>query len=260
MSAMTPEEFRALSAAGTFDKPTAGYCPGFVQANLAAFPQKYALDFEAFCRANPQPCPLLEVIGPDTCISQKLAPGADIRDVIPRYQIWRDGVCTETLQNLRGIDTTGFVYFLLGCSFSFEEALVEAGIRLRHIEQKKNVAMYRTTIPLASVGIFSGFMVVSMRPIPRHQVELASRITGMFPDVHGAPVHVADPEKLGIININVPDYGEFVEIQEDEVPVFWACGVTPQNVLRSAKLPLAITHAPGFMFVSDIRNSEYAVA
>ncbi len=257
---MTPEEFRALAAAGTFDQPTAGCCPGFVQANLAAFPQKYAIDFEAFCRANRQPCPLLEVIGPDTCLSKKLAPGADIRDVIPRYQVWRDGVCTETVQNLRGIDTTGFVYFLLGCSFSFEEALVEAGIRLRHIEQKKNVAMYRTTIPLEPVGVFSGTMVVSMRPIPRHQVEMASRITGRFPDVHGAPVHVADPEKIGIMAIDTPDYGEFVEIKEDEVPVFWACGVTPQNVLRSAKLPLAVTHAPGFMFVSDIRNSEYAVA
>ncbi len=260
MSPMTPEEFRALSAAGKCEKPTAGCCPGFVQANLAAFPQEYALDFEAFCRANRQPCPLLEVIGPGTSISKKLAPGADVRDVIPQYQIWHDGVCTETVQNLRGIDTTDFVYFLLGCSFSFEEALLEAGIRLRHIEQKKNVAMYRTTIPLESVGIFSGTMVVSMRPIPHHQVELASRITGRFPDVHGAPVHVADPEKIGIVTINEPDYGEFVEIKEDEVPVFWACGVTPQNVLRNVKLPLAITHAPGFMFVSDIKNSDYAVA
>lgn len=255
---MTPEELRVLSAAGKFDLPTAGYCPGFVQANLAAFPQKYAIDFEAFCRANPKPCPLLEVIGPDTCLSKKLAPGADIRDVIPRYQIWRDGICTDTIPNLRTTDATDFVYFLLGCSFSFEEALVDAGIYLRHIDQKKNVAMYRTNIPLESVGIFAGTMVVSMRPIRRDQVEQASQITGMFPDVHGAPVHVGHPEKLGIIDISTPDYGEFVEIKENEVPVFWACGVTPQNVLRSAKLPFAITHAPGYMFVSDIRNRDYA--
>lgn len=257
---MTPEEFRALSAADKFEFPTAGYCPGFVQANLAAFPKQYAADFKTFCKANPKPCPLLEVIGPDTCLSQKLAPGADIRDVIPRYQIWHDGVCTETVSNLRTIDTTDFVYFLLGCSFSFEEALIEAGIYLRHVDQKKNVAMYRTNIKLESVGVFAGNMVVSMRPIRRDQVEEASRITGMFPDVHGAPVHVGDPGKIGIVDINTPDYGEFVEIKDDEVPVFWACGVTPQNVLRSAKLPFAITHAPGFMFVSDIRNKDYAFA
>ncbi|TKB08827.1 putative hydro-lyase [Desulforhopalus sp. IMCC35007] len=255
---MTPEEFRALSAAGKFELPTAGYCPGFVQANLAAFPKKYAADFKAFCKANPKPCPLLEVIGPETSLSKKLAPGADIRDVIPRYQIWRDGACAETVSNLKAIDTTDFVYFLLGCSFSFEEALIEAGIYLRHVDQKKNVAMYRTNIKLESVGIFAGNMVVSMRPIRRDQVEQASQITGMFPDVHGAPVHVGDPGKIGIVDINNPDYGEFVEIKEDELPVFWACGVTPQNVLRSAKLPFAITHAPGFMFVSDIKNKDYA--
>jgi len=194
---------------------------------------------------------------PNSSLSKKLAPGADIRDVIPRYQIWRDGICTETVQNLRAIDTTDIAYFLLGCSFSFEEALIQAGISLRHIEQKKNVAMYRTNIPLKSVGIFAGTMVVSMRPLPLQQVELASRITGMFPDVHGAPVHIADPQKIGIIDISTPDYGEFVEIKEGEVPVFWACGVTPQNVLRSAELPFAITHVPGFMFVSDIKNRDY---
>ena len=256
---MTPAELRALSAAGSFDKPTAGYCPGFVQANLAAFPEKDAADFEAFCRANPKPCPILEVIGPNTYTSKFLAPGADIRDAIPRYQIWHDGVCTETVQSLHAIDTTDFVFFLLGCSFSFEEALVEAGISLRHIDQQKNVAMYRTNIPLQPVGLFDGNMVVSMRPIPATQVELAAKITGMFPDVHGAPVHTDDPQAIGITQIDQPDYGEFVEIKDNEIPVFWACGVTPQNVVRKAKLPFAISHAPGYMFVSDIKNSDYAV-
>ncbi|MCK5517153.1 MAG: putative hydro-lyase [Desulfobulbaceae bacterium] len=257
---MTPEALRNKSAAGTFEKPTAGYCPGYVQANLAAFPGRYAADFESFCQKNPKPCPLLEVIGPVSSHSEKLAQGADIRDVIPRYQIWRNGVSTEAVQNIRAFDTSGFVYFLLGCSFSFEEALIEEGISLRHINEQKNVAMYRTNIPLVPVGLFSGTMVVSMRPIPLRQVDLAGRITGMYPEVHGAPVHAGDPQHIGVVDINKPDYGESVEIKENEVPVFWACGVTPQNVLRKAKLPFAITHAPGFMFVSDIKNKDYATA
>lgn len=256
---MTPKELRAASAAGTFDLPTAGYCPGYVQANLAAFPREYAEDFEAFCRANPQPCPLLEVIGPDTTISKIMAPGADILDTVPRYRIWQNGHLMEEVQSLRSIDTTDFVFFLLGCSFSFEEALIEAGIPVRHIEQQKNVAMYRTNIPLTPVGVFSGEMVVSMRPIPNHQVQLAKKTTAKYPEVHGAPVHSGSPAEIGIREISKPDYGEFVVIKENETPVFWACGVTPQNVLLKAKLPFAITHAPGYMFVTDLKNADYAV-
>ncbi len=256
---MTPAELRALSAAGKFDKPTAGYCPGYVQANLAAFPKAFSDDFATFCKRNPKPCPLLEIIGPSTYASKILAPGADIRDVIPKYQIWRDGECVETVTNLHNIDTTDFVFFLLGCSFSFEEALIRAGIALRHVDQEKNVAMYRTNIPLEPTGPFHGNMVVSMRPIPNEKVTLAAEITGKYPDVHGAPVHTAAPQEIGIHNIEKPDYGDFVEIKHDETPVFWACGVTPQNVVRKAKLPFAISHAPGYMFISDIKNSEYAV-
>lgn len=256
---MTPAELRALSAAGEFDKPTAGYCPGYVQANLAAFPIEFAEDFATFCRLNPKPCPLLEVIGPGATTSKLLAPDADIREVIPRYQIWRDGECVETVKNLHEADTANFVFFLLGCSFSFEEALVNAGIPLRHIDEEKNVAMYRTNIPLEPAGPFKGNMVVSMRPIPNDKVKLAAEITGRYPDVHGSPVHTGIPASIGIQNIESPDYGEFVEIKDDETPVFWACGVTPQNVVREAKLPLAISHAPGYMFVSDIKNTEYAV-
>ena len=257
---MTPAELRALSAAGKFDKPTAGYCPGYVQANLAAFPQEYAQDFESFCRLNPKPCPLLEVIGPKSTCSEFLAPGADLRDVIPRYQIWRDGNCIETVQSLRETDTSGFVFFLLGCSFSFEEALINAGIPLRHVDEGKNVAMYRTNIPLEPVGSFEGHMVVSMRPIANEKIQLAVEITGRYPDVHGAPIQINNPDSIGIKQIEKPDYGEFVQIKTDETPVFWACGVTSQNVVRKAKLPFAISHAPGYMFVSDIKNSEYAVS
>ena len=254
---MLPVELRALATANKFDKPTAGFCPGYVQANLAAFPSKYAEDFEKFCRANPKPCPLLEVIGPGSSASTHLAPGADIRDTIPRYQIWRDGVCTQTVPSLHSIDTSDFVFFLLGCSFSFEEALVEAGISLRHLDEKKNVAMYRTSVPLSKVGVFYGTMVVSMRPIVDHRIDDAMTITGKYPDVHGAPLHIGNPAKIGITNIEQPDYGEFVEIRDGETPVFWACGVTPQNVVQQAKLPLAVSHAPGYMFVSDLKNSSY---
>ncbi|NNF46798.1 MAG: putative hydro-lyase [Desulfofustis sp.] len=255
---MKPAELRALAAAGAFDRPTAGYCPGYVQANLAAFPSKYAEDFEKFCRANPKPCPLLEVIGPGSSFSKHLAPGEDIRNTIPRYQIWREGISTDTVQSLHGMDTSDFVFFLLGCSFSFEEALIEADIPLRHVEQRKNVAMYRTTIPLSPVGDFHGYMVVSMRPILDQRVDDAVVITGRYPDVHGAPVHIGNPEKIGITNLTEPDYGEFVEIKDGETPVFWACGVTPQNVVHQARLPLAVSHAPGYMFVSDLKNSSYA--
>lgn len=255
---MDPAELRALTAANQFDKPTAGYCLGYVQANLAGFPSRYAGDFEKFCRANPKPCPLLEVIGPGSSTSRLLAPGADLRDTIPRYQIWRDGICTETVSSLHGIDTADFVFFLLGCSFSFEEALVDAGIPLRHLDEQKNVAMYRTSIPLSPVGAFQGTMVVSMRPIPDHRVEDAVAITGRYPDVHGAPVHIGNPEEIGILNIEQPDYGECVEIKKGETAVFWACGVTPQNVVQQAQLPLAVSHAPGYMFVSDLKNSSFA--
>ena len=194
---MTPAQLRALSAAGKFDEPTAGYCPGFVQANLAAFPQEYAEDFEMFCRENPQPCPLLEVIGPASSISQKLAPGADIFDTIPRYLIWHKGVCSGEVQSIRPLAKEDMVFFLLGCSFSFEEALLENGIALRHLEEKKNVAMYKTNIPLVPAGVFEGEMVVSMRPIRGDQVELAKKTTSLYPEVHGAPVHSGNPARIG---------------------------------------------------------------
>jgi uncharacterized protein YcsI (UPF0317 family) len=257
---MTPSELRAHSAAGTFDKPTAGYCPGFVQANLAAFPEKYAADFELFCRNNSQPCPLLEIIGPRSRISQRLAPGADICETIPRYIIWRDGEALAEVNSISSIVPEDMVFFLLGCSFSFEEALLEEGVAMRHIEQQKNVAMYRTNISLRPAGVFQGNMVVSMRPIHKDQVDTATRITGLYPDVHGAPVHSGDPARIGITDLESPDYGDFVGIKDDEIPVFWACGVTPQNVLLNAKLPLAITHAPGYMFVSDLKNKDFATS
>jgi uncharacterized protein YcsI (UPF0317 family) len=255
---MTPAELRRMVARGEYTKPTAGQCPGFVQANLAAFPSKYADDFERFCQANPKPCPLLEVVGPGTPISQILAPGADLRDTIPYYQIWQDGRCTATVESLHHLQTEDYVFFLLGCSFSFEEALIKAGIPLRHISEGKNVAMYKTTLPLVQAGPFQGSMVVSMRPIPSELVSKAASITSRYPRVHGGPIHFGEAEAIGITNLQKPDFGDPIEIKRDETPVFWACGVTPQNVVQQARLPQAISHAPGFMFVSDLRNSSFA--
>ena len=256
---MIPAELRALSAEGKFDTPTAGFCPGYVQANLAAFPEKYAADFQSFCRLNPKPCPLLEIIGPGSTLSTRLAPGADICTTIPRYIVWRNGIQGETTTSVTSLVAEDFVFFLLGCSFSFEEALIDADIPLRHLEQKKNVAMYRTSIPLQPAGPFQGEMVVSMRPIRKELVDKVVAVTERYPDVHGAPIHAGNPEQIGIKDITLPDYGDTITIEDGELPVFWACGVTPQNVLLNAKLPLAVTHAPGYMFVSDLKNSDFAV-
>ncbi len=256
---MTPAELRALAAQSAFDKPTAGLCNGYVQANMVVLPEANAADFEAFCRANPKPCPLLEIVGPGTSRTTKLAPGADLNDTLPRYRVWIDGENRHEVPDITSFYRSDLVYFLLGCSFSFEEALIEDGIHLRHIQESKNVSMYRTNLPLAGVGPFQGEMVVSMRPIHRSQVARACIITGRYPEVHGEPIHIGYPEMIGIADLAQPDYGDAVSIKADEIPVFWACGVTPQNVLVRARLPFAMTHAPGFMFVSDIKNADYAV-
>ena len=255
----SPGALRALVRAGRHTGNTSGLAPGYVQCNIVILPAEWASDFLRFCQSNPKPCPLLEVIGPGNSLSKHLAPGADIRDTIPRYQIWQNGICTDTVASLHGIDTSDFVFFLLGCSFSFEEALVDADISLRHLDEQKNVAMYRTSLALSPVGDFHGSMVVSMRPIPDHRIDDAVAITARYPDVHGAPVHIGNPAEIGITTIEQPDYGDFVAIREGETPVFWACGVTPQNVVHQAKLPLAVSHAPGYMFVSDLKNSSYAI-
>ena len=254
---MTPFELRELAARGEFASPTAGYCEGYVQANLVALPEKYAQDFEAFCRKNPKPCPLLEVVGPGTALTSRLADGTDLRKTIPRYRVWRDGRVQQETQDVTALYQEDLVFFLLGCSFSFESALMQAGIGLRHVEEQCNVSMYNTNIELESVGVFTGNMVVSMRPIQYHRVIDACLITAHYPEVHGAPVHVGYPHLIGIADLQSPDYGDSVSIHPDEIPVFWACGVTPQNVLVHARLPFAITHAPGHMFVGDLKNADF---
>jgi uncharacterized protein YcsI (UPF0317 family) len=256
----TPREIRELVRVGRWEaRTTAGVAPGYVQANLVILPKAQAFDFLLFCQRNPKPCPLIEVMEAGVAEPVITAPGADIRTDLPRYRVFRDGVLVKETDDILEEWRDDLVTFLLGCSFTFEAALLDAGISLRHIEQEKNVSMYVTTLATRPAGQFAGPTVVSMRPIPQEKVVRAVQITSRFPDVHGAPVHIGDPQRIGIRDLSKPDYGDIVELEEGEVPVFWACGVTPQAVAMHSKPPLMITHAPGNMFVTDQRDQELAV-
>jgi len=256
----TPQEIRAFIRKGTWDKPTAGLAMGYAQANLVILPEKYAFDFLLFCQRNPKPCPLLEILEPGKFRTEILSSDADIRTDIPRYTIYRKGKSEGTVQEIKGLWKRDFVSFLLGCSFSFEEALLRSKIPIRHLEEKKNVSMFVTNIPCKSAGVFHGPMVVTMRPIPHDKVTRAVQITARYASVHGAPIHIGDPLRIGIKNILRPDFGDSVTIKKGEIPVFWACGVTPQAVVMKAKPDLCITHTPGHMFISDLLNEELAVS
>ena len=238
---------------------TSGVAPGYVQANLAILPRDLAFDFLLFCQRNPKPCPLLEVVDAGSSEAVATAPGSDLRTEIPGYRIYRHGELTAEVDSLVDHWQDDLVSFLLGCSFSFETAMVEAGIRLRHQELGRNVAMYRTNIPTSPAGLFSGPMVVSMRPVAREKIVRAVQVTSRFPSTHGAPVHIGDPSAIGIEDLSQPDYGDPVDLLPGEEPVFWACGVTPQAVALNCKPSLMITHAPGKMFITDQRDADYAV-
>ncbi|MBI4232866.1 MAG: putative hydro-lyase [Chloroflexi bacterium] len=255
----SPREVRALIRAGEWDRPTAGLAPGFVQANLVALPRELAFDFLLFCQRNPRPCPLLEVVEPGCHEPRQMAPGADLRTDLPRYRVYRHGRLEDEPRDLLRHWREDLVFFLLGCSFTFEAALLQAGIPLRHWEQGKNVSMFITSVETVPAGVFAGPLVVSMRPIPRDKVVRAVQVTSRFPAAHGAPVHIGEPGAIGIRDLSRPDFGDPVEVREGEVPVFWACGVTPQAVALHCKPPLMITHAPGHMFITDLRDEALAV-
>jgi len=256
---LSPEQIRLLIRKGKWDKPTAGLAMGYAQANLVILPEKYAFDFLLFCQRNPKPCPLLEVLEPGKLKPDFMASNADIRTDIPYYYIYRRGKLEATVKEIKNLWEKDFVTFLLGCSFSFEEAMLRAKIPVRHIEEKKNVPMYISSIPCKPAGIFHGPMVVSMRPLPPDKIVPAVKITSRYASVHGAPVHIGNPSEIGIKNIKRPDFGDPVTIRKGETPVFWACGVTPQAVVMKAKPDLCITHAPGHMFISDLLNEELAI-
>lgn len=253
---MRPADLRAACRRGEFRGGTSGECPGYAQANLIALPGAFAEDFRRFCERNPRPCPLLAAVpGP---FPGAVAPGADLRSDLPRYRVWRGGgpaVETESAADSWGED---FAAFLLGCSFGFEAALVERGIRLRHQDEGRVVPMYVTSRDCEPAGPFRGPLVVSMRPIPAERVEEAVAVSGRFPLAHGAPVHAGDPAELGIADLSRPDFGEDGGLLAGEVPVFWACGVTSQIAARNAGPETLIAHAPGHMFVTDLPAAESA--
>jgi uncharacterized protein YcsI (UPF0317 family) len=236
--------------------PTSGWATGFTQANLVVLPKDWAFDMLLFGQRNPKPVPLLDVTEPGVT-STVLAPDADLRTDLPRYRVWRDGELVDEPSDVTDLWRDDLVSFLIGCSFSFENALVEAEVPVRNIDQGRNVSMYRTSTPCRSAGRLSGPLVVSMRPIPGGLVPKAVQVTSRMPEVHGAPVHVGAPEALGIRDLTQPDFGDPVEFEDGDVPVFWACGVTPQAALMASKPPFAITHAPGHMFVTDVPDSVY---
>ena len=256
---LTPKEIRALIRKGKWDKPTAGIAMGYAQANLVILPQKYAFDFLLFCQRNPKPCPLLEVLEPGEFRTKFLSSDADIRTDIPCYNIYREGKLETRVRDIKRLWQKDLVSFLLGCSFSFEEAMVRSKIPVRHIEENKNVPMFITNIPCKSAGIFHGPMVVTMRPIRPEKIARSVQITSRYALVHGAPIHVGNPAAIGIKDLRKPDFGDPVTIKKGEVPVFWACGVTPQAVVMKAKPDLCITHSPGHMFISDVLNEELAI-
>jgi uncharacterized protein YcsI (UPF0317 family) len=255
----TGAELRRRARNGEWTGPTPGLALGFVQANLVVVPRDIAFDFLLFCHRNPQPCPLIDVTDPGCPEPRRVAPGADIRTDVPCYCIYRYGELIDEPRDLLAWWRDDLVSFLLGCSFTFENALLKAGIPVRHIEQNCNVPMYRTNIACRPAGIFAGPMVVSMRPLTPSQAEAATRICERLPLAHGAPVHVGDPAALGIRDIARPDFGDAVEIHRDEVPVFWACGVTPQAVAMLARPSLLLTHKPGHMFVTDLCDTDLEV-
>lgn len=250
-----PDTFRQTVRSGKFRGSTAGCCDGYAQANLVILSGEYAQDFAEFARLNPKPCPIIDRIEAG-CVEPPLSPKSDIRTDIPGYRIYRNGVFTEEAADLKSLWQPDFVTFLLGCSFTFEWALLKESVPVRHIEMNCNVPMYKTTIPCKATKFFHGNTVVSMRPIPEELVDLAVRITSGYPEVHGAPLHIGNPDVIGIMDILSPDYGDPVEIKPGEIPVFWACGVTPQLVALSSKPDLMITHAPGHMFITDITNEQ----
>ena len=247
-----PSRIRQLCRDRQLHTPTAGLAPGYVQANLVILPAELGLEFLVFCLRNPKSCPLLDVTEIGDPEPKQIAPGADLRTDLPRYRIFRHGEPIKETTDITPLWQSDFVAFLLGCSFSFETALLKAGIPVRHIEEQKNVPMYKTNIQCNSTKTFSSPLVVSMRPIPAHLVVRAVEVTGRYYKAHGSPIQIGDPAAIGIHALDRPDYGDAVAIYPGEVPVFWACAVTTQTAILQAKPELAITHAPGHMFVSDL--------
>lgn len=255
----TPFEVRGKMRSGEFTLPTSGLCEDYIQANLVILPKDLAFDFLLFCQRNPKSCPVIDVTDVGSYVPKMSAPHADLRTDLPKYRVYKNGEVVDEPTDIKEYWTDDMVGFLIGCSFTFEEALIKNGIPMRHNEEDVNVPMYKTSIQAASAGKFAGPTVVSMRPMKEKDVIRAVQVTSRFPSVHGAPIHIGNPQSIGITNINQPDFGDAVTINEGEVPVFWACGVTPQAIAMHMKPPLMITHAPGHMFITDLKSEHISV-
>jgi len=253
-----PREVRRAIRERRHTGHTAGLARGYVQGNLCILPKDYAADFLLFCQRNPKPCPLLGVTEPGDPRIPALGEDLDLRTDISSYRVFRNGKHAGDVADIRDLWRDDLVAFVIGCSFSFEEALMEAGLPLRYVEQGRNVPMYRTSIETTPAGPFRGKLVVSMRPFTPANAIRAIQITSRYPTVHGAPVHIGRPDLIGIEDLSKPWVGEATEVREDEMPLFWACGVTPQSVVLDAKVPFCITHSPGHMLVTDERNVALA--
>lgn len=257
-SAQTPTRVRRIVREGGWASHTSGLAPNHVQGNVVILPESLAGDFLRYCQRNPKPCPVLAVSEPGSPKLPELGEDLDIRSDVPRYRVWRHGELDSEPIDVTALWREDLVTFVLGCSFSFEQALIEAGLSLRHIEEGRNVSMYRTNIETAPAGPFRGPLVVSMRPLRAAAAIRAIQVTSRFPNVHGAPVHLGDPWLIGIRELGQPDYGDAVQVLPDELPVFWACGVTPQAALAQARPEFCITHSPGAMLVTDLENPALA--
>ncbi len=253
------KEIRESIRTGEHAGPTSGLARGHVQTNLVVLPEDYAFDFLKFCVRNPKPCSVLEVTDVGSPEPPVMASGADLRTDAPKYRVYEEGELVDEPTDIRDYWEDDLVSFLIGCSFTFEEALLGAGLRIAHQDQDRNVPMYVTGRECVPSGPFSGPMVVSMRPYRPAEIPRAVSASGRYPTMHGAPVHIGNPEALGIEDLDKPEFGESISIAEDEVPVFWACGVTPQAVAMQARPSFMITHSPGHMFVTDRKNTEYEV-
>ena len=255
---LTPAEIRHKIRGGDWRVPTSGLAPGFAQTNLVVVPRDLAYDFLVFCQRNPKSCPLVDVTDAGSPEPAYAAPGADLRVDLPKYRVYRRGVLDAEDLDIRRHWRPDLVAFLLGCSFTFEHAMRQAGLPVRHMDDGRNASMYVTSIACRPAGVFRGPTVVSMRPLPSAAVPRAVLVTGRYTRAHGAPLHVGDPAAIGIRDLTHPEFGDPPRIEAGEVPVFWACGVTPQAVAQAAKVDLMITHAPGHMFITDLLDEDLA--
>jgi uncharacterized protein YcsI (UPF0317 family) len=254
----SPAELRELIRNGKWNTPTSGAASGYLQANLVMLPAEAAFNFLLFCVRNPKPCPILDVLEPGQA-EPLIAPGADLRTDLPRYRVFEKGEFKAEVEDVSADFTGDMVSFLLGCSFSFENAMLAAGLPIRNMEENKNVSMYITNKGCIPAGPFSAPMVVSMRPMTPEQAVRAVQVTTRFHLTHGAPVHLGNPAEIGIDQLDKTDFGDPVTIKAGEIPVFWACGVTSQLAARSTPLSRVITHAPGHMFISDLRDEDLTI-